>query len=110
LSYLSRKLPSRKLPGNFDPGNFDLTFPYTNASSLTDIESILEAGMKIEQTHKSAAIRVAVPKIEDFRYFEHERTKVAEAFSAVTRLLRFYVRECLRLKPILEGARTAAST
>jgi hypothetical protein len=91
-------------------GSVDLTFPYTNASRLADIKPILEAGMRIEQTHKSAAIQLAVPQIEDFSSFEQERTKVAEAFSAATRLLRFYVRECLRLEPILDGARTVAST
>lgn len=90
-------------------GSVDLTFPHTNASSLADIRPILESGMKIQQTYKSAAIRLAVPKIEDFSSFEDERTKVAEAFSAVTRLLRFYVRERARLEPVLEGARTAAS-
>lgn len=89
-------------------GSVDLTFPNTRASSLKDIAPILETGMSIEQTHKSAAIRLTVAKIKHFECFDHERTNVTQAFSAVRRLLRFYVRESAHLQAIVERARTVA--
>ncbi len=91
-----------------DRGFVDLTFPNTDASRLEDIKPILETGMHIEQTFKSAAIRLIVSNIKEFGSFDHERANVAEAFSAVTRLLNFYIRERVRLEPILLGGRTAA--
>jgi hypothetical protein len=60
--------------------------------------------MSIEQTHKSAAIRLTVAKIKHFECFDHERTNVTQAFSAVRRLLRFYVRESAHLQAIVESA------
>jgi hypothetical protein len=90
-----------------DRGFVDLTFPNTDASRLQEIKAILESGMLIEQTYKSAAIRLAVPAIKDFGQFDRERATIAEAFSAATRLIAFYMRERDRLAPILAAARTA---
>jgi hypothetical protein len=94
-------------------GFVDLTFPNTDAQRMKknpNIESTLETGMTIEQTVKSAAIRLHVSKIEDFRCFDDQRASVEEAFLAVRRLLNFYTRERSRLEPVLLGARTANNT
>lgn len=83
-------------------GFVDLTFPNTDAKRLMEIEAILESGMTIQQTGKSAAVRLVVPKIDiPFNDFEQERAKVAEALIAVGRLLTFYGRERARLEQIL---------
>ncbi len=61
--------------------------------------------MKIEQTGKSAAVRLEVSRIERFDEFNREQSTVAEGLSAVKRLLAFYTRERVRLEPVLESAR-----
>jgi hypothetical protein len=102
---------SRLLPNNAyinhksQSGFVDLTFPNTDAILLKRIEPHLEAGMRIEKTSKSAAVRLEVCKIELFD-FDQERAKVEEGLSAVRRLLNFYAREAVRLDPILKIART----
>jgi hypothetical protein len=91
-------------------GVVDLTFPNTDAQRLKkypNIESILETGMTIEQTHKSAAIRLLVSKIEDFRSFNNQKAIVEEAFAAVRKLLDFYSRERSSLDAALANASTA---
>jgi len=65
--------------------------------------------MRIEQTGKSAAIRLVVHKIDHFSDFDQERAKVAEALSAVRRLLHFYTRERNRLEPALMSAKAVAA-
>jgi hypothetical protein len=89
-------------------GVVDLTFPVTDAALLKPIEPWLEAGMRIEQTAKSAAIRLVVHKIDHFSDFDQERAKVAEALSGVRRLLHFYTRERDRLEPALRSAKAVA--
>jgi hypothetical protein len=89
-------------------GFVDLTFPNTNAALLKPIELCLEPGMRIEKTGKSAAIRLVVRKIDQFKDFDQERAKVDEALSDVRRLLFFYTRERDRLEPALKSARTVA--
>jgi len=89
-------------------GFVDLTFPKTSAALLRSVEPWLEDGMRIEQTNKSAAIRVEVSTIKRFDDFAQQRPKVAEALSSVDRLLQFYVRERSRLEPVLRSARTGA--
>ncbi len=90
-------------------GFVDLTFPYTNATLLKPIELCLEAGMRIEQTGNSAAIRLVVSKIDHFSDFDQERARVAEALSGVRRLLHFHTRERNRLEPALMSARAVAA-
>jgi len=87
-------------------GCVDLTFPYMDAALLTDVKSCLEAGMEIELTGKSAAIRLRVCKVEQFNDFDRERPRVREGLSVARRLLEFYTREHARLEPILKSART----
>jgi hypothetical protein len=88
------------------PGFVDLTFPNTDVTILSSIEPVLEHGMRIEKTGKSAAVRLEVSTIERFNDFVQERSKVAEALSAVERLLQFYIRERDQLEPVLKRART----
>jgi len=108
------EIRSRLLPGGAyinhksQAGFVDLTFPDTDAALLKPIEPWLEAGMRIEQTGKSAAIRLVVHKIDHFSDFDQERAKVAEALSGVRRLLHFYTRERNRLEPALKGAKAVA--
>jgi hypothetical protein len=99
-AYFIHKAPS---------GFVDLTFQKTTASRLKGIEEILETDMEVKQTTNSAAIRLPVPKIESFQCFDDEKAKIGEAFSAVTRLFNFYIRERSRLEPALLAARTANS-
>lgn len=102
-AYINHKAPS---------GFVDLTFPNIDARRMkasSNLASILEPGMTIEQTGKSAAIRLHVPKIEDFRSFEDQATSVEVAFSAVRRLLAFYVRERVKMDSLLLAARTGPS-
>jgi hypothetical protein len=90
-------------------GFVDLTFPNTEAQRLRNypnLESILETGMTIEQTTKSAAVRLNVSKIEDFRCFNDQKAIVDEAFAAVRRLLDFYSRERSSLDAALANANT----
>ena len=82
----------------------DLTFPNTTAVFLKAAQPFLEEGMTIEQTGKSAAIRLAVRPIMQFRDFEQERSKVEEALASARRLLSFYEREHARLDPVLTNA------
>jgi hypothetical protein len=90
-------------------GCVDLTFPNTDAKRLRDgiVEPCLEAGMEIEQTHKSATIRLRSSRIRQFKDFDQERAHVEEALSNASRLLHFYARECARLAPALKSASTA---
>jgi hypothetical protein len=102
----SRLLPSGAYINHKSQAGFvDLTFPDTNAALLKPIEPWLEAGMGIEKTGKSAAIRLIASKIDHFSDFDQERAKVAEALSAVRRLLHFYTRERHRLEPALQSAK-----
>lgn len=92
-------------------GFVDLTFRNTNAKLLDNdpiLKSILEPDMMVEQTGKSAAIRLSVTKIEDFRCFDDQIVIVEKAFIAVQRLLGFYVREQSRLDLVLLNVRTTA--
>lgn len=94
-------------------GVVDLTFPNTDAQRLKkypNIESILETGMTIEQTHKSAAIRIVVSKIEDFRCFYDQKAIVEGAFEAVQKLIDFYTRERASLDLALANAKTTSSS
>jgi hypothetical protein len=68
-----------------EAGYVDLTFPNTTAALLNAAEPYLEDGMGIAQTNRSAAIRLAVPKIDDFNDFERERLKVEEALVCARR-------------------------
>jgi hypothetical protein len=96
-AYINHKSP---------PGFVDLTFPHTEAALLMPVEPYLEAGMSLEQTGKSAAIRLEVSKIGRFNDFDLERGRVAEGLAAVRRLLNFYTREHGRLDPVLKNGRT----
>jgi hypothetical protein len=96
-AYINHKCP---------PGFVDLTFPYTQATLLEPIEPYLEAGMRIEQTGKSAAVRLEVSKIDQFNDFDQERAKVAEGLTAARKLLNFYTRERSRLEPVLKSGHT----
>jgi hypothetical protein len=68
----------------------------------------LEEGITIEQTGKSAAIRLKVCKIDQFSDFNSEEDKVKEALSSARRLLTFYIRERARLESALKSAATVA--
>jgi hypothetical protein len=89
-------------------GCVDLTFPNTNATLLDDIDLFLEEGMTVEQTGKSAAIRLRISKIVEFTDFDGERAKVNEALAAAKRLLAFHIRERVRLESALKIAKTVA--
>ena len=97
-AYINHKAPS---------GLVDLTFPKTNAALLSSLDSLLEQGMRVEQTGNSSAVRIEVTAIKRFDDFARERSKVAEALSSVERLLQFYIRERIQLDPALKSARTA---
>jgi hypothetical protein len=96
-AYIHHKAPN---------GFVDLTFPDTDSGRLRGAGALLEEGMTIEQTGKSAAIRLRASAITQFDNFERERVRVEEAFASVERLLGFYVREHARLDPILTSAAT----
>lgn len=108
------EIRSRLLPGGAyinhksQAGYVDLTFPNTNASLLKEIEHCLEEGMKIEQTGKSAAVRIKVCEICQYNDFAQERPKVVDALSSARRLLFFYVRESVQLDPALKRASAPA--
>lgn len=107
----SRLLPKRAyINHKAEMGVVDLTFPDTDAKRLETIRPHLETGMKIEQTGHSAAIRIEVSPIRDFADFDRERPKVAEALSAVRRLLNFYARERSYLDPVLMAAHSVLTT
>jgi hypothetical protein len=73
-----------------DRGFVDLTFPDTDAKALNGCLGSLEPGMEIIQTGKSAAIRLEVPKVENFGDFESQRPTLHTAFTEIARLLAFY--------------------
>jgi len=88
-------------------GFVDLTFPDTDAERLKELEKYLESGMRIEQTGKSAAIRLEALAINRFDDFEEEKDKVHKALTEVARLLNFYDRERTKIEDIISRARLA---
>jgi hypothetical protein len=74
-----------------DRGFMDLTFTGSAAHLFAPlVRPILEDGMTVHQTGKSAAIRI---RVEGFKISEPTNAvleKVRKAFSASTRLIRFY--------------------
>lgn len=106
----STRLPHGAYVSHKSPMGFvDLTFPNTDAHRLKTAESMLDDGMTIQQTSKSAAIRLSVPEIRQFSDFQLERCNVGQAFTAVRKLLDFYDRQRSQLEPLLSNPNTEAS-
>jgi len=76
-----------------DRGYVDLTFPNMSAKTLQKIEYRLEHGMSIEQTNKSAAIRLKVPCIDVSDDFAAQIDRIILAYEAAMRLAAFCDRE-----------------
>ena len=74
-----------------DRGFIDLTFTNTIAAALHPrIASLLEKGMALHQTGKSAAIRIETDGFAVIDELELGMNKIRAAFSAATRLIEFY--------------------
>jgi len=74
-----------------EQGQIDLTFTRVPLRVLAPVvEPLLEPGMTVHQTGKSAAIRIQVDGFRVSEPAEAELPKVREAFVACERLIRFY--------------------
>lgn len=88
-----------------DRGYIDLTFTGSSAAAFfEDVSALLEPGMSIHQTGKSAAIRI---EVEGFKTHEPLPTgipKVRQAFAAAANLISFYRNHRLRLDQAAKNA------
>ena len=74
-----------------DRGYIDLTFTGSDAAAFfEDISALLEAGMSIHQTGKSAAIRIEVEGFKTHEPLPMGIPKVRQAFAAAASLISFY--------------------
>lgn len=86
-------------------GYVDLSFSGIDAERLKvelGLASLLRPNMKVEQTGKSASIRLSVPPIKDFRCFSEQKALVDAAFEAAQELLSFYTLNRVRVDECLE--------
>jgi len=56
-------------------------------------EPLLEKGMSIEQTGKSASIRIVVPSVDDFKDFDIQLCNLRKAYDAAMQLISFFLKE-----------------
>jgi hypothetical protein len=74
-----------------DHGQMDLTFTNTRDYLLKPrVQCLLEEGMDLVQTGKSAAIRLSVDGFKVREFDDAIRVKLRAAFAACVRLIRFY--------------------